>query len=67
MKVPKRVLTAAECRVLGSLVNGHGETTATSKLPVPQNVADMRSFLGATGCTTTCLIMLRSLTRCKSC
>jgi hypothetical protein len=41
--------------VLGSVVNEHGvkpdldKVAAIDQLPVPRNVADIRSFLGATG------------------
>ena len=55
VKLPKCVWAAAECRVLGSIVNEDGiapdpeKTAAINKLPVPRNVADVRSFLGATG------------------
>ena len=45
----------AECRVLGSIVSKEGirpdpeKVSAIHQLPVPRNVADIRSFLGATG------------------
>ena len=55
VKFAKCVWAAAECRVLGSIVNEHGimpdpsKVAAVNELPVPRNVADVRSFLGATG------------------
>lgn len=55
VKASKCVWAAAECRVLGSIVNEDGiapdpeKTSAVQRLPVPRNVADLRSFLGATG------------------
>ena len=55
VKFAKCVWAAAECRVLGSIVNAQGigpdpeKTEAIRQLPVPRNVADVRSFLGATG------------------
>ena len=55
VKYAKCVWAAAECRVLGSIVSKDGikadpdKVTAVHKLPVPRNVADVRSFLGATG------------------
>ena len=55
VKFAKCVWAAAECRVLGSIVNQEGispdpaKTAAIQNLPVPRNVADVRSFLGATG------------------
>lgn len=54
-KFSKCVWAAAECRVLGSIVNEQGiapdpeKTEAIQQLPVPRNTADVRSFLGATG------------------
>ena len=55
VKFPKCVWAAPECRVLGSIVGQDGirpdpeKTAAIEQLPVPKNVADVRSFLGATG------------------
>ena len=55
VKFAKCVWAAAECRVLGSIVNEQGilpdpdKVAAVNALPVPRNVADVRSFLGATG------------------
>ena len=55
VKYAKCVWAAAECRVLGSVVSESGimpdpdKVTAVNQLPVPRNVADIRSFLGATG------------------
>jgi hypothetical protein len=55
VKYAKCVWAAAECRVLGSIVSEDGimpdpdKVSAVNKLPVPRNVADIRSFLGATG------------------
>jgi hypothetical protein len=55
VKFAKCVWAAAECRVLGSVVNEHGikpdpdKVAAVDQLPVPRNVADVRSFLGAAG------------------
>lgn len=55
IKYAKCVWAASECRVLGSIVNQHGiapdpeKTAAIRQLPTPRNVADVRSFLGATG------------------
>ena len=55
VKFAKCVWAAAECRVVGSIVSKEGtrpdpETvSAIHQLPVPRNVADIRSFLGATG------------------
>lgn len=55
VKYAKCVWAAAECRVLGSIVSEKGimpdpdKVAAVNKLPVPRNVADIRSFLGATG------------------
>lgn len=54
-KFSKCIWAAAECRVLGSIVNEQGilpdpdKTAAIEQLPVPRNSADVRSFLGATG------------------
>jgi hypothetical protein len=51
-KSQKRVWAAAECKVLDSVVNEHGvkpdldKVAAIDQLPVPRNVADVRSFLG---------------------
>jgi hypothetical protein len=55
VKFAKCVWAAAECKVLGSIVSENGilpdpdKVAAVNKLPVPRNVADVRSFLGATG------------------
>jgi hypothetical protein len=55
VKFAKCVWAAAECRVLGSVVSERGikpdpdKVEAVHRLPVPRNVADLRSFLGATG------------------
>ena len=55
VKLSKCVWAAAECRVLGSIVNSQGvspdpeKTAAIDSLPVPRNAADVRSFLGASG------------------
>ena len=55
VKFAKCVWAAAECRVLGSVFNQQGikpdpdKVEAVNQLPVPRNVADMRSFLGAAG------------------
>ena len=55
VKYAKCVWAAAECRVLGSIVSEDGimpdpdKVSAVNKLLVPRNVADIRSFLGATG------------------
>ena len=55
MKFSKCVWAAAECRVLGSIVSEEGirpdpdKVSAVQQLPVPRTVADIRSFLGATG------------------
>lgn len=46
---------AAECRVLGSVVSEQGikpdpdKVAAVNQLPVPRNVGDVHSFLGAAG------------------
>ena len=55
VKSAKCVWAAAECRVLGSIVSEQGilpdpdKIAAVNQLPVPRNVAEERSFLGATG------------------
>ena len=55
VKYAKCVWAAAEARVLGSIVSEKGispdpdKVAAVNRLPVPRNVADIRSFLGATG------------------
>jgi hypothetical protein len=55
VKYSKCLWAEAECRVLGSIVNEEGikpdpeKVSAIQSLPVPRNVADVRSFLGATG------------------
>ena len=55
VKFAKCVWAASECPVLGSVVGEHGikpdpdQVAASNQLPVPRNVADVRSFLGATG------------------
>ena len=55
VKYAKCAWAAAECRVLGSIVSEDGimpdpdKLPAVSKLPLPRNVADILSFLGATG------------------
>jgi capsular polysaccharide biosynthesis protein len=55
VKFAKCVWAAAECRVLGSVVSEHGikpdhdKVEVVHRLPVPRNVADLRSFLGAAG------------------
>jgi transposase InsO family protein len=55
VKFSKCVWAAAECRVLGSIVSEAGirpdpdKVSAVQQLPVPRTVADLRSFLGATG------------------
>ena len=55
VKLAKCVGAAAECRVLGSIVSADGiapdpeKTAAIQRLPVPRNVADVRSFSGAAG------------------
>ena len=36
-------------RVLGSIVSEDGVMPDPDKVPVPRNVVDIRSFLGATG------------------
>lgn len=55
VKFAKCVWAAAECRVLGSIVSEEGtrpdpdKVAAVQQLPVPRTMADIRSFLGATG------------------
>jgi hypothetical protein len=57
VKFAKCVWVAAESRVLGSVVNERergikpdpDKVAAVQQLPVPRNVADVRSFLGAAG------------------
>jgi hypothetical protein len=55
VKFAKCVWAAAECRILGSVVSEHGikpdpdNVEAIKWLPVPRNVTDLRSFLGAAG------------------
>jgi hypothetical protein len=55
VKFSKCVWAAAGCRVLGLIVSEAGirpdpdKVSAVQQLPVPRTVADLRSFLGATG------------------
>jgi RNase H-like domain found in reverse transcriptase len=55
VKYAKCVWAAAECRVLGSIVGQDGikpdpeKVSAIEALPIPRNIAELRSFLGATG------------------
>lgn len=55
VKLSKCVWGAPECKVLGLIVNKLGKkpdpekTQAIDQLPIPRNVTDLKSFLGATG------------------
>ena len=55
VKFSECVWAADECRVLGSILSEEGlrpnpvKVSAVHQLPVPRNVADIRSFLDATG------------------